>query len=85
MAVEANDIGAMDFLHDHLFDGTKIRALTIIDTLTRLLPAVGVRQSYRGKDVVEKPERGAAEFGYPRTIRVDKGPEYVSKELDLWA
>jgi len=84
-AVEANDIWAMDFVHDQLFDGTKIRALTIIDTLTRLAPAVDVRQSYRGKDVVETLERGAAEFGYPRTIRVDNGPGFVSKELDLWA
>jgi len=49
MALEANDIWAMDFVHDQLFSGTKIRALTIIDTLARLSPAVDVRQSYRGK------------------------------------
>ena len=62
-AVAANDIWAMDFVHDQLFDGKKIRILTIIDTLTRLSPAVGVRQSYRGSDVVETLERGGAEFG----------------------
>ena len=28
---------------------------------------------------------GAAEFGYPKTICVDNGPEFVSKELVLWA
>lgn len=83
-ALQANDIWAMDFVHDQLFDGTKIRALTIVDTLTRLSPALGVRRSYRGSNVVETLERGAAEFGYPRTIRVDNGPEFVSKELDLW-
>jgi putative transposase len=43
----ANDIWAMDFVHDQLFDGTKIRALTIVDTLTRLSPAIGVRRRYR--------------------------------------
>jgi putative transposase len=84
-AVVANDIWAMDFVHDQLFDGKKIRILTIVDTLSRLSPAVDVRHSYRGSDVVETLERGAAEFGYPRTIRVDNGPEFVSKELDLWA
>ena len=84
-AAAANDIWAMDFVHDQLFDGTKLRMLTIIDTLTRLSPAVGVRQSFRGKDVVETLERGAAEFGYPKIIRVDNGPEFVSGELDLWA
>jgi putative transposase len=66
-ALEANDVWAMDFVHDQLFDGTKIRMLTIIDTLTRLSPAADVRQSYR---VVETLERGAAEFGYP--IRLPK-------------
>lgn len=85
MALEANDIWAMDFVHDQLFDGTKIRALTIVDTLTRLSPAIDVRRSYRGKDVVDTLESGAAEFGYPKTIRVDNGPEFISKELDLWA
>jgi len=84
-ASEPNDIWAMDFVHDQLFDGTKIRALTIVDTLTRLSPALDVRQSYRGSDVVETLERGATEFGYPKTIRVDNGPEFVSKELNLWA
>jgi transposase InsO family protein len=65
-ARSANDIWAMDFVHDQLFDGTRIRALTIVDTLSRLAPAIGVRRSYRGIDVVDTLERGAAEFGYPR-------------------
>jgi putative transposase len=34
---------------------------------------------------VKTLKRGAAEFGYPKTIRVDDGAEFVSKELDLWA
>ena len=75
----------MDFVHDQLFDGRKIRVLTIVDTFTRLSPAIDVRQSFRGADVVETLERVAAELGYPKTIRLDNGPEFISKELDLWA
>ena len=39
IAVAANDIWAMDFVHDQLFDGKKIRALTIVDLLSRVSPA----------------------------------------------
>jgi putative transposase len=84
-AVAPNDIWAMDFVHDQLFDGKKIRVLTIVDTYTRLAPAIDVRQNYRGCDVVNTLEHAAHELGYPKTIRLDNGPEFVSKELDLWA
>ena len=30
-------------------------------------------------------ERVTHELGYPETIRLDNGPEFISKELDLWA
>jgi transposase InsO family protein len=84
-AAGPNDVWAMDFVHDQLFDGRKIRVLTIIDTFTRLSPAIDVRQSYRGADVVATLERAASETGLPKTIRLDNGPEVVSKDLDLWA
>ena len=84
-ATAANDIWAMDFVHDQLFDGKKIRVLTIVDTFTRMAPAIDVRRSYRGSNVVETLERVSLEIGYPKTIRLDNGPEFISKDLDLWA
>jgi putative transposase len=48
-AAAPNEVWAMDFVHDQLFDGRKIRALTVIDTLTRLSPAIEVRQAWRGR------------------------------------
>jgi putative transposase len=75
----------MDFVHDQLFDGRKIRILTIIDTFTRLSPAIEVRQNFRGRDVVNTLERVSRALGCPQTIRLDNGPEFISKELDLWA
>lgn len=30
-------------------------------------------------------ERVCGKVGYPKTIRVDQGTEFVSRELDLWA
>ena len=84
-ASAANQVWAMHFVHDQLFDGRKIRVLTIVDTFSRLSPAIDVRQSYRGSDVVETLERVIQETGCPKTIRLDNGPEFVSRELDLWA
>jgi transposase InsO family protein len=42
-ATAPNQVWAMDFVHDQLFDGRKIRVLTIVDTFTRLAPAIGAR------------------------------------------
>ena len=81
----ANEVWAMDFMSDQLFDGRRIRVLTIIDAFTRLSPAIEVGLRYRGADVVETLERVTRVYGRPKTIRVDNGPEFISKELDLWA
>jgi putative transposase len=85
MAMAANDCWSMDFLSDQLFDGRKIRVLTIVDNYTRVSPSIDVRMSYRGADVVATLERVARLHGRPKRIRVDNGPEFISKELDLWA
>jgi putative transposase len=41
--------------------------------------------SYRGADVVQTLERAAATHGRAQRIRLDNGPEFISKDLDLWA
>jgi hypothetical protein len=43
----------MDFVHDQLATGRKIRVLTIVDAFSRFSPAVDPRFSYRGEDVVQ--------------------------------
>jgi putative transposase len=80
-----NQVWAMDFLSDQLFDGSKIRILAIVDAFSRLSPAIDVRQRYRGSDVVDTLDRVTAIHGMPKSIRVDNGPEFISKDLDLWA
>ncbi|GBQ23358.1 hypothetical protein AA12717_1470 [Gluconacetobacter sacchari DSM 12717] len=84
-ATHTNDIWAMDFVHDQLATGRKIRILTVIDTFSRFSPATDPRFSYRGEDVVQTLERICGQMGYPRSIRVDQGSEFVSRDLDLWA
>ena len=75
----------MDFVHDQLATGQKIRVLTIVDTFSRFSPVIDPRFSYRAEDVVGTLEGACAATGYPKTIRVDQGSEFVSRNLDLWA
>ncbi len=75
----------MDFVHDQLATGKKIRVLTVVDIFSRFSPVIDPRFSYRGEDVVATLEQVCAEVGYPKTIRVDQGTEFVSRDLDLWA
>jgi len=81
----SNEVWAMDFVHDQLAMGTKLRILTVIDTFSRYVPVVDPRLAYRGADVVATLERVCKEMGYPSAIRVDQGSEFVSRDLDLWA
>ncbi len=78
-----NEVWAMDFLSDQLFDGRKIRILTIVDAFSKLSPAIDVRFRYTGADVVATLNRVAGIYGVPQTIRVDNGPEFVSRSRSL--
>jgi putative transposase len=50
-----------------------------------VLALLSDRLSYRAEDVVGALERVCANIGYPKTIRVDQGTEFVSRDMDLWA
>jgi putative transposase len=85
VASRPNETWAMDFVHDQLATGTKLRVLTVVDTFSRFSPAVVPRFTFRGADVVEELERVCRKTGFPATIRVDQGTEFVSRDLDQWA
>ncbi len=72
-------------MSDQLFDGHRIRLLTIVDNHTRESLDIHVSQRIRGCEVVQVLEGVAAEHGKPQTIQVDNGPEFISKDVDLWA
>jgi putative transposase len=80
-----NQSWSMDFVSDALFDGRRIRALTMVDNFSRESLAIEVGQGITGEQVVGVMDRIVAERGAPQTIRVDNGPEFVSRALDQWA
>ena len=59
----SNEVWAMDFVHDQLATGSKLRILTVLDTFSRFSPAVVPRFSFRAPDVVEVLEQVCSEVG----------------------
>jgi putative transposase len=76
----------MDFVADNLFDGRKIRALTIVNNFSHQCLAIHIGQSLKGEDVVAILQRLRQQLGLvPKRIQVDYGSEFISKALDHWA
>jgi putative transposase len=84
-ASAANEMWSMDFVSDALFDGRRLRALTVVDAFTREALAIDVDQGIKREQVVAAMTRISSIRAAPRTIRVDNGPEFISKALDRWA
>ena len=77
---------SMDFVCDNLFNGRRIRTLTIVDNFGRECLAIHVGQSIIGSQVVEVMEALKRFTGrYPKRIQMDNGSEFISKAMDRWA
>ena len=80
-----NQAWSMDFVSDQLTNGTRFRALTVIDVFTREALTIRVGQRLRAEHVVEECNRLVARRGSPVRIFVDNGSEFSGRLLDLWA
>jgi len=81
----ANESWSMDFMSDELYNGRRIKLLTLVDNFTRESLAIEVAGRLGGQGVVEVLMEVVREKGLPKTIRVDNDPEFTSKMLDQWA
>jgi len=80
-----NERWAMDFVHDYLTDGRRLRTLNVVDTCTRECLAIEVDLSLTGERVTRVLDALLWKYGVPRAITVDNGPEFISCALDRWA
>jgi putative transposase len=81
----ANQAWAMDFVTVTLADGRRVRVLTVLDLFTRESLALRADARFPGAQVVRVLEELAYLRGVPKSLRVDNGPEFSGKMLDLWA
>ena len=82
---EANFSWSLDFMHDSLANGRTIRTLNIIDDFNREGLWIEVDTSIPSARVVRVLDMLALWRGYPRQLRIDNGPELISRTLADWA
>ena len=85
IATAPNQAWSIDFVADQLQDGTRFRALTMVDVYTRESVAIEAGQSLKGEDVVQVLNRLKQQRGVPKFLFCDNGSEFTSQAMDLWA
>lgn len=80
-----NYVWSMDFVHDGLADGRRIRCLNVVDDFIKESIVIEVDTSISEARVTRVLDRIADHRPLPTMIRVDHGPEFTSLALDAWA
>ncbi|WP_156375492.1 IS3 family transposase [Methylobacterium sp. Leaf125] len=80
-----NEVWAMDFMSDRIFDGRPFRILTVVDCHTREALSLTPRANFRAYQVTEALDALVKLRGRPKSLRVDNGPEFAGRMLDQWA
>jgi putative transposase len=81
----ANISWSLDFMSDSLFNGRAFRTLNVIDDFNREGLWIEVDTSLPAERLVRVLDMLALWRGYPQQIRIDNGPELISKKLNTWA
>jgi len=80
-----NERWAMDFVSDGLWNGRKIKVLTVLDIFTKECLAIEVDTSINGERVTRVLDWLLFTRGCPEVITTDNGPEFAGVTLDRWA
>ncbi len=75
----------MDFMSDCLFNGRPFRILTVVDCHTREALSLIPRANFRTFQATEALDALVGLRGWPKSLRVDTGPEFAGRMLDRWA
>lgn len=82
---ELNQVWALDFMHDRLYDGRPFRTLNILDEANREALAIEPATSLPAWRVVTVLDELITVHGAPYALRLDNGPEFVSDAIAVWA
>lgn len=79
-----NDTWSVDFMTDTLETNQRFRTLNIIDDFNREVVHIEVGPSIPAQRVIRALEFAAEQYSYPRRLRTDNGPEFISQALRDW-
>jgi putative transposase len=74
----------LDFAHDALAAGRRMRVLSVVDVFPRECLALEVDTSFASQRVTRVLEEIVMQRGRPRSIRCDNGPELTSRHFLAW-
>ncbi|HCI6178785.1 TPA: IS3 family transposase [Klebsiella quasipneumoniae subsp. quasipneumoniae] len=80
-----NQSWSIDFMHDALVCGRRLRTFNVVDDFNREALAIEIDLNIPAQRVVRVLDRIVANRGYPLKMRMDNGPELVSLTLAQWA
>ncbi|HGV3492114.1 IS3 family transposase [Klebsiella quasipneumoniae] len=80
-----NQSWSIDFMHDALVCGRRLRTFNVVDDFNREALAIEFDLNIPAQRVVRVLDRIVANRGYPLKMRMDNGPELVSLTLAQWA
>ena len=83
--ISPNICWSIDFMSDSLRNGRKFRTFNVIDDFNRECLGIKIDYSISSKKVVSFLEDISCKKGYPKKIRLDNGPEMISKNLKNWS
>lgn len=81
---EANQVWAYDFIHDRCANGQKLKLLTVVDEWTRQCLAIEVQGRITADRVIDVLRMLIAQYGAPRFLRSDNGPEFIARAVKAW-
>lgn len=79
-----NHVWSYDFVEDRLYNGRKIKFLTIIDEYSRRSLKIKAGYNLKSADVLESLSELFVREGLPDFIRSDNGSEFIEKNLREW-
>ena len=79
-----NQTWALDFMTETLYDGRRVRLLTMLDEGSREALDIAMGVSLPSRRVVRTLNELVALHGRPAAVRVDNGPEFTAQPFVEW-